>query len=493
MLDTIIEFTTCCRSYGLRVSTSEVLDSIRHLSLINPLDEKEFRTVLQSNYAKSRRDQSRFNSLYDLFFHGVKPVNSENTFTHLAGTFNKIMDIVEKNQDNNYVDIEPENQIDGVDNININSKKSSTATKTLIEFMRGRPSEFLNMIHKLNIMAVRQQKFFKSNMDQLSSKLGIMLSINQIRGKISQLIGTNFDNLDQESMKILNKHFNTILDNAYNLLTYEPRENNETLLEIKHRISNVENIGQRSFSSLSEIQIAEVMDVIELFARKLKDQASRRFSIKKRGNIDIKKTLRNSGKYQGVPLDIKFKDKPLNKSSLVVLCDISGSVWSSARFMLNVLYALQECFTQVRSFVFVAQLVEITNYFQNSDFSSNNSRNRLNRAIDSILNSNIINTSEHTDYGAALKTFKNRYQHILNHKTTVIIMGDGRSNYLNPQAHILGEIREKCRRVIWLNPEPHNTWSSGDSEIFAYKPHCHEIRTCMNLNHLTQFVRELVL
>jgi len=100
MIDVMIEFTACCRSYGLRVSTSEVLDCIQHLTLINPLEEMEFRTVLQSNYAKSRRDQSRFNYLYDLFFHGIKPLNSYNSFTHLSRTFNEIIELLKKKQDN---------------------------------------------------------------------------------------------------------------------------------------------------------------------------------------------------------------------------------------------------------------------------------------------------------------------------------------------------------------------------------------------------------
>ncbi|MBF0232317.1 MAG: VWA domain-containing protein [Desulfamplus sp.] len=479
MLDIMIEFTACCRSYGLRVSTSEVLDCIRHISLINPLDEKEFKTVLQSNYAKSRRDQSRFNSLYNLFFHGIKPLDSGDSFTHLSSTFNKIMDLMEKNQ--------------GCDPVE----------KALIEFMQGRPAEFLDQVHKLNIMSVKNQKFFKSNMDQLAAKLGIMLVINQMRQRATKLAGTHLDHLDQESIRIINQHFTKLLNNAYGLLTDEPRENNDSLVERKSAITTDAELGQKSFSSLSNLEVVKVMEVIELFARKLQEQASRRFRIKRKGTIDIKKTLRNSGKYQGVPLDIKFKDKPKNSSSLVILCDISGSVWSSARFMLNILYALQDCFKQVKSFVFVAQLVEVTSLLERGSIDHRNNinavdgltqgANAVNIAINTILNSNIINTSEHTDYGAALSSFKKKHIHLLNHKTTLIIMGDGRSNYLNPQANILSEIREKCKRIIWLNPEPYNTWNRGDSEIFAYKPHCHEIRTCMNLNHLTQFVRELVL
>ena len=81
----------------------------------------------------------------------------------------------------------------------------------------------------------------------------------------------------------------------------------------------------------------------------------------------------------------------------------------------------------------------------------------------------------------------------LDKKTTLIIIGDGRSNYMNPKEHIFGEMREKCRRIIWLNPEPEQFWGTGDSEMKTYKSYCHEVRVCRNLNQLTDFIEELVL
>ncbi|MFO7861353.1 MAG: hypothetical protein R6U41_09035 [Desulfosalsimonas sp.] len=45
----------------------------------------------------------------------------------------------------------------------------------------------------------------------------------------------------------------------------------------------------------------------------------------------------------------------------------------------------------------------------------------------------------------------------------------------------------------WLNPEPEAFWGTGDSEMHTYKAHCHEVRTCQNLNQLIDFIEELVL
>ena len=58
---------------------------------------------------------------------------------------------------------------------------------------------------------------------------------------------------------------------------------------------------------------------------------------------------------------------------------------------------------------------------------------------------------------------------------------------------ILEDIRDRSRRVIWLNPETEMFWYSGDSEMRIYEGLCDEVRPCANLNQLTEFIRELVL
>ena len=75
----------------------------------------------------------------------------------------------------------------------------------------------------------------------------------------------------------------------------------------------------------------------------------------------------------------------------------------------------------------------------------------------------------------------------------MIIIGDGRSNYMNPRVDVLNELRKKCRRIIWLNPEPLVFWDKGDSDMRLFRKYCHEIRPCQNLNQLWAFVEDLVL
>ena len=152
--------------------------------------------------------------------------------------------------------------------------------------------------------------------------------------------------------------------------------------------------------------------------------------------------------------------------------------------MLNMLYSLQECFTQVRSFVFVAGLDEVTQVFEDHE---------INQAIEKVLKEADIEYNAATDYGLTFRQFRKDYLDIVNKKTTFIIIGDGRTNYSNPEESILDEIRERSRRVIWLNPETEQFWYTGDSEMRTYQAYCHEVRPCQNLNQLLDFITSLVL
>ena len=243
-------------------------------------------------------------------------------------------------------------------------------------------------------------------------------------------------------------------------------------------------MGSVPFTSLTPKEVQEMRDVIRELVRKLKDTVNRRYAVRSRGALDVKKTLRKAMQYQGVPIEMVFRKKPPRRGKIVVLCDVSGSVWSSARFMLNMLYSLQECFTKVRSYIFVAGLDEVTRFFEDHD---------VHQAIEKIMNDADIEYGAATDYGLTFREFQTQYMDVLNKKTTLIIIGDGRSNYANPEAGILDEMREKCRRLIWLNPETEMFWYSGDSEMRIYEGLCDEVRPCANLNQLTEFIRELVL
>jgi hypothetical protein len=117
----------------------------------------------------------------------------------------------------------------------------------------------------------------------------------------------------------------------------------------------------------------------------------------------------------------------------------------------------------------------------------------INPAIDKILKAAGIDYNAATDYGRTLRNFRKNYLNILTRQTTLIIIGDGRCNYTNPEEGILAEMRARCRRLIWLNPEARQFWYSGDSEMRVFEAFCDKVRPCQNLNQLLDFITSLVL
>ena len=346
------------------------------------------------------------------------------------------------------------------------------------------PSPFLEALRRIGTTGEGSPGGIGGNLGPVTQRLEMMLALRDIKAELSEFLNENRSRIPWEDRRDLTSHFEDRLEAARRLLMENPRPEYDPAKHVKSYDSHLKELGKISFASLTPAEVAEVRELIAQLVRKFKDTVNRRYAKSNRGLLDVKKTLRCSAKYQGIPMEIFFRGRPPRKGKIITLCDLSGSVWSAARFMLNMLYSLQECFTQVRSFVFVAGLDEVTRIFENFE---------INHAIDKVLSEAKIDYNAATDYGQTFRDFEKDYMDILNKKTTLIIIGDGRTNYTNPEEDILDRMRDRCRRIIWLNPETEIFWNSGDSVMHLYQEYCHEVRPCQNLNQLIDFIKDLVL
>ncbi|MDD5343353.1 MAG: VWA domain-containing protein [Smithella sp.] len=459
MVKLIQQFVSCCRAAGMRVSTSEVLDSLNQMKLINPTDESQFRSLLRANFAKSMRDVQHFDRLYHLFFHEMR------------------MDTTDIKQAASYA-----GQIKKAAGILKQMPHDDAVYDAVVDFMQGNPMSLLREMRR--IQTEEEVTMLRFNLGPLGNRLNVMIQINKAASAAKDLVEDNYAKTDSVAGRELAAYFEERVAAARSILAYEPHQGDSGTRKTKTEEQKIKGLGEKSFSSFTREEVEEMREAIDKLVRKLKNIVSRRYAVRNRGSIDVKKTLRASAKYNGVPVEIKYRRRSKRKSKIVTLCDVSGSVWAAARFMLNLLYSLQDCFDKVNSFVFIDQLSDVTPIFEEHE---------INEAIRMVLEKSDINYNASTDYGETLRNFKKDHMELLTKKTTLIIVGDGRTNYMNPEDAILGQMREKCRRVIWLNPEQENLWGSGDSEIRSYTPHCHEVRQCRNVNQLFTFIEELVL
>jgi hypothetical protein len=437
-----------------------VLDCLNQLGLVDIMEEPQFAAVLRANFAKSRREQHHFDRLYQMFFHELRQNASIVGSEPLAEQIHNILQALAP------------------------AGEENATFQALLDFLEGDPLAYFEQLQQIGATADDQNRGPGSNLGAVTQRLEVMLGLNAAEAELEQFFADHRDQLNWEVRRDLDAHFKNRLESARRLLTDDRRAYADSADKNVSYRKRLDQLGEIHFASLTKKEVETMREVIEQLVRKLKDTISRRYAHRNRGMLDIKKTLRRAAAYQGIPIELFYRRHPLRKAKIVALCDVSGSVWSAARFMLNMLYSLQECFTQVRSFVFVAGLDEVTRIFEDHE---------INQAIEKVLKEASIEYNAATDYGLTFRQFKNRYMDILNKKTTLIIIGDGRTNYANPQENILYEMRERSRRVIWLNPETQYFWYTGDSEMRTYMECCDEVRPCQNLNQLLEFIESLVL
>jgi len=243
-------------------------------------------------------------------------------------------------------------------------------------------------------------------------------------------------------------------------------------------------IRNARLSALDERDLARIHKIIQRMVKHLKDRYSRRPRAARRGHLDFRKTFRKSITYGGLPFDTRWKSKKIDRPEIVVICDVSRSVSNIVRFFLLILYSLNEVISRIRSFVFCTNLVEVSPLFEEYPLPEALDRLRSGAGIPILLG--------RTDYGGSFLDFRNQYSDCLTKRATVIILGDARNNYSEPQTEVLRFISERCKRLIWLNPETPSLWGSGDSEMKKYLPYCSIARECSTLRHLERVVEYLL-
>ena len=238
------------------------------------------------------------------------------------------------------------------------------------------------------------------------------------------------------------------------------------------------------FMHASRDEMQNLRKALGPLTRKLAARLARKRRHGRKGPLDFRNTVRHSLSYGGVPAEPKFKYPRPAKPELMVVADISGSVAAFARFTLMLVYAIQNQFSKVRSFVFIDGIDEVTDFFRNTE-DIQDAIHRVNTEAD------VVWVDGHSDYGHAFEVFWEKYGKGIGPKTTVLLLGDARNNYHASQSWVVKEIRAKARHVYWLNPEPKSYWNTGDSIVGEYGTHTDGVYECRNLRQLEGFVEKL--
>ena len=227
--------------------------------------------------------------------------------------------------------------------------------------------------------------------------------------------------------------------------------------------------------------LAAVHRAVAQLKRRLATLGHEQRGRKRAATVDMRRTMRASLETGGVPLRLRYRPKRPRRPEIYVLCDVSTSVTSASMFFLSVLHALHDSFRKLRSFVFIERISEVTEVFD---------RERDFRAISEKISreGGVADVSGYTDYGRVWLEFMNEISEDLDPRSTVIVLGDARTNGREPHAEVFARISERAGRTFWLNPEPRLYWNYGDSVMAAYERHCTAAFECWTTKHLENFV-----
>ncbi|HWE99737.1 MAG TPA: VWA domain-containing protein [Caulobacteraceae bacterium] len=239
-------------------------------------------------------------------------------------------------------------------------------------------------------------------------------------------------------------------------------------------------LSREKLTAVEPEELKAMEAVVRRMARRLARKYARRRRSAVRGKLDVRRTLRKSLGYGGVPFDIVFKTKRVDKPKIAVLCDVSRSVAAAAQFLLLFLYSLNEVVERLDAYAFSDTAVCVNDLLD---------EDHVDDAIALILDRVGFRP---TDYGRSLAAFFEAQGDRIDQRTTVIVLGDGRTNYAEPRLDVMRSIAERARSVIWLNPEPQTYWAQGDAKALDYARFCTVAKTCNSLNELERIIEDVL-
>ena len=467
MEERIVEFAAVLRRNGIRVSLSENMDAFRALELLGIGNPLLFRNALRTTLVKRTSDVKPFEELFDYFFLGMGQA--------LDALDRKIMD---------ELGLTPEQFQEMLEQIQKLLKEMegdlSELTKALLNNNRGEIERLLRDAMQQEMESGTPDSFRVTPYTRMAGRLQldrVQSEIERFRGML-QMLGETGEDLQNvlryldERMRDLNRLLREVIQQEQRKKGLEPRD-----------YSQRSSLADKSFSFYTEDDIRRMNDAVARLAQRLKNRLSVRRKKAARGRFNVKKTVRKNLQYGGVPFNIQLYRRKKTKPQVMMLCDISDSVLNASRFMLQFVYSVQDLYAKVRSFVFVAEIGEVTRLFEEHDIQT---------AVETALKGDVIDVFSHSNFGRAFEQFHKNFLPAITSKTTVLIIGDGRNNYNRPSDWVLREIRHKAKQLIWLNPESRMTWGIGDSEMPRYAPHCHIAEECRSINQLYKIVDLIV-
>jgi len=487
----LANFIRALRNAEIRISTAETLDAVRAVELVGYRDRSVLKNALALTLPKTRDDKVSFGRCFDKFFaidsNGNVGVNRAIPSEDLAAAAEEIDTSGALDADTTAGGSSGGADNDDVIGPNgrgrIRDERSAVDDRSLQPEAQSSLGRMLMRGDRIEIGAAIAAAGEQAGV----SKIEVFTQKSVYVRKIMNAMGLELLSREIDELRVSENTAESRLGAELNRRREWLRERLRDYVEHQFLL-HADVTGKRlqeellrtiKLSNADQRSLLRMQQMVLRMAKKLASLYSRRRRVFRRGQLHVPRTLRRNLQYDGAIFDLQWRSSKVDRPKVVAICDVSGSVAEYAKFMLMLLYSLDEALPKVRSFAFSAALHEVSALFDELT---------LEEAIARIL----LTYGGSTDYGRAFADFRELCLDDVDKRTTIVIIGDARNNYGDARSDVLKAMYERCRRLIWLNPEPRGLWDTGDSEMRRYAAYCHQVEECNSLAHLERVASHLL-
>ncbi len=449
MRENLHRFFRAARGAGVRLSPAESIDAMRAVAEVGFSDRGILRDTFLLTLAKTQDEKKALGDCFDLFFDHPRPSQAT--------------------PENDEADEPSRNETEAADG---SSGESADSLGPLAQMLLSQDrSEIAAAIaNASNAVSLSNIRYFTQR-GLFSIRILDQMGIARLRDDLDDLSAAN--PAEAERLQAATEALrDTVRDTVSQALLLYGREETENLRN--------EILRNAPLSRIEPRQVEQMRLLIRQIARRLRERYSKPRKRQRRGHLDVRRTIRRNAAWGGVPFLTAWKRRRRDRPKIVAICDVSGSVARVSDFFLLLIHSLHEVVSDVRSFAFSGHLIEVSDILESKTPE---------QAMQDIMSKVGFGSS---DYGGSLADFEKQWMSSVTPRTTVIVLGDARSNNLDPRADILRRIAERSKRLVWLNPEGRMAWGWGDSEMPRYRTFCTVVRQCATAQQLERAVSDIV-
>ena len=528
LIYSVVQLANFLREKEFEIPPSSIILFCKMIEHFNIFSKKDYLSISKSLFCKTKLDFESYNCLFDEFFSNYKErslgkmleAKKHENINQITSLENELSDKLSKHE------LEIVNKRKDMLSKILNSKyKSFNAHKKMLQELTDEDlNELDNLIEKTDSTPKEKQllkalitidkdilnNFFSecyvgdtryfNNGKMAPNSEELVSNIASLLEKIMML---NFENKDIEAISSLmidsaatlskiNKEYaskGSSIDNEF----FEFKKSEEQRLDefkqqcqneisalkykittSKHRPNYVDGKNavvelirnsDRTITSLNKNEYKSLLYYISMNAPKFRTRLGNSLKKSRNKQFDVKKTIEESVKFNGVPMKFYYKKPVVKKYKLVCVLDISGSVSKYLEILSSFLFEVNTVFNGgISVYGFVSNLMDFTDVFKSGN---------LKDAVEAVKG-----YRGYSSYEKAIHDLYDKHYKEIDKNTIILYFGDARNNKNKSAEEYLKKINSKAMSV-WLNPEVKSKWNSGDSIMNTYS-RCVDETYCVN-------------